>query len=45
MFAFVFGFLLGFFLGTLFFVGYIIAKLETHEPYLDDGRLVWREWE
>jgi hypothetical protein len=38
MITFVFGFLLGIF----FYVWYVIAKMETHEPYLDDGRLAWR---
>ena len=45
MIIFVFGLLLGFFLGMLFYVWYVIAKLETHEAYLDEGRLAWRERE
>jgi len=37
--------LFGFLFGALFYVWYVIAKLETHEAYLDDGCLVWRERE
>ena len=33
----------GAFLGALFYVWYVVVKLETHEAYLDDaGGLAWR---